>query len=91
MEIQQRNNITLAAYIYCFKTAAKWCAFDNNTAVICIFGKGIRYAPTKTSKIYEKDPQTLAEVIKPVKKLSATQQLTSYTNTFHSQYDLWWW
>ena len=56
MEIQQKDNETLAAYIHLFKTAAKQCAFDNNTAAICIFVKGVQEAPTITPKIC-KDPQ----------------------------------
>ena len=64
MEIQQKDNETLAAYMYCFKTAAQWCAFDSDTAAIHIFVKGLRDAPTITAKIYEKDPQTLVEVIR---------------------------
>ena len=55
MEIQQKDNETLAAYINCFKTAAKWCAFDNETAAICIFVKGLGDVPTVAWKIYEKD------------------------------------
>ena len=34
-------------------------------------------APTITSKIYEKDPQTLVEVITLVEKLSAAHQMTA--------------
>ena len=41
MEIQQRDNETLVAYIHHFKTAAKQCAFDNDTVAICIFVKGL--------------------------------------------------
>ena len=44
---------------------------------IHIFVKGLRDAPTVTPKIYEKDPQTLAKVIKLVEKLSAAQQQTA--------------
>ena len=57
MEIQQKDNETLAAYIYCLKTAAKQCAFDNDTVAIHIFVKGFRDAPTITAIIYEKDPK----------------------------------
>ena len=63
MEIQQKDNETLAAYIHHFTTAAKQCAFDNDTAAVCIFVKGLRDTPTIAFKIYEKDPQTLAEAI----------------------------
>ena len=41
MEIQQKDIETLAAYIHHFKTAAKQCAFDNNTVAIFIFVKGL--------------------------------------------------
>ena len=77
MDIQQKDNETLAAYFHHFKTAAKSCAFDNDTAAIHIFVKGLGDAPTIASKIYEKEPQTLAEVIKLVETLSAAQQLTA--------------
>ena len=74
MEIQQKNNETLAAYIHHFKTAVKQCAFNNDTVVVCIFVKGLQDAPhTTAAKIYEKDPQTLAEVIRLVEKLNAAK------------------
>ena len=50
---------------------AKQCAFDNDTVAIYIFVKGLRDAPTMVAKIYEKDPQTLAEVIKLVSMMSS--------------------
>ena len=77
MEIQQKDNETLAAYIHHFKTAAKQRAFDNDTVVICIFVKSLRDVPTIASKIYEEDPKTLAEVIRLVKKFSAAHELTA--------------
>ena len=77
MEIQQNDNGTLATYIHCFKTSVKQCAFDNDTVAICIFVKGLRDAPTITSKIYKKVPQTLAEVIRLVEKLNAAHKLTA--------------
>ena len=57
--------------------AAEQCAFDHDTVAVCIFVKDPRDAPTITSKIYEKDPQTLAEVIRLIEKLSAAHQLTA--------------
>ena len=77
MQIQQKDNETLAAYIHHFKTAAKHCTFDNNTMAICIFVKGLGDVHTITAKIYEKDPQTLSEVIRLLEKLNAAQQLTA--------------
>ena len=57
MEIQEKNNETLAAYVYHFKTAAMWCAFDNDTVAINIFVKGLLDTHTTAAKIYKKDPQ----------------------------------
>ena len=75
MEIQQKDNETLAAYIHCFKAAVKQYAYDNDTAAICIYVKGLRDAPTIAPKIYEKDPQI--EVIRLVEKHNAALQLTA--------------
>ena len=41
MEIQQKDNETLAAYIHHFKTTAKLWAFGNDTVAIHIFVKGL--------------------------------------------------
>ena len=76
MEIQQKDNDTLAAFIHHFKMAAKQCDFDNDTAAICIFVEGLRHAHTTTAKIYEKDSQTLSEVIRIIEKYNAAQQVT---------------
>ena len=57
-EISQKDNETLAAYIHCFKKAAKQCAFDNDTVAICIFVKGLWDVSTNAAKIYQKDPHT---------------------------------
>ena len=77
MEIQQNDNEALAAYIHHFKTAAKQCTFDNDTAAIHICVKGLQDAHTTITQIYKKDPQTLAEVIRLVEELYAAQQLTA--------------
>ena len=52
MEIQQKHNETLAAYIHHFKTSAKGCTFANDTVAICIFVEGLLDAPTIAAKIY---------------------------------------
>ena len=39
MEIQQRDNETLAAYVHCFKTEDKRCDYNSYTTLICIFVK----------------------------------------------------
>ena len=82
VEIQQKDNETIAAYIHYFKTTAKWCTFDNDTVAIHIFVKGHGDAPTIAPKIYEKDPQTLAEIIRLVEKLNAAHQLTATLTPF---------
>ena len=77
LEIQQKDNETLAAYIHHFKTAVKQCTFDSDTVAMYIFVKGLWDAHTTAAKIYKKDPQSLAEVLRLVEKLSAVQQLTA--------------
>ena len=64
-------------YINHFKMAAKLCALDNITIAICIFVMGLWDAPTITAKIYKKDPQTLAEVIRLVEKLNTVHKLAA--------------
>ena len=44
---------------------------------IHIFVKGFWDARTTAAKIYEKDPQTLSEVIRIVEKFNTAQQLTA--------------
>ena len=77
MEIQQKDNETRNAYVNCFKTAAKQCTFNNNTAAIHIFVEEHWNAHTNAAKIYKKDPQTLSKVIWLVDKFNAAQQLTA--------------
>ena len=55
MEIQQRDNETLAAYVHQFKTEAKRCDFNSDTVPIHIFVKDHQDAQTVAVKIYEKD------------------------------------
>ena len=42
MEIQQKEEESLVAYIHWFKAKAKRCNFTNNTATIRIFVKGLK-------------------------------------------------
>ena len=42
MEIQQKDNESLAAYLHRFKRETKRCHFDNNAATLQIFLKGLR-------------------------------------------------
>ena len=77
MEIQQKQNESLAAYIHCFKREASRCKFDNDATTIRIFIKGLKNVHTLATRVYEKGPQSLANTIKEVEKLQAAQQLTS--------------
>ena len=77
MDIQQTDKESLATYVHRFKREANRCKFDNDATTIRIFLKGLKNAHTIATKVYEKAPQTLAEVIREVEKLQATQQLTS--------------
>ena len=77
MEIQQKEEESLAAYIHRFKREAKRCNFTNNAATICIFVKGLKNAHTLAAHVYEKGPQTLSDAISEVEKLQAAQQLTA--------------
>ena len=49
----------LAAYIQHFKTEAKRFDFNNDTATICIFVKGLKDACNVAGEVYDKDPQTV--------------------------------
>ena len=82
MEIQQKDNETLAAYIHCFKTAAMQCTFDNDTVPIHSFVKGLLDARMTTAQIMKK---TLKLWLKSLEWLKNSLQ---HTDTFHSQYDV---
>ena len=77
MDIQQTDRESLATYVHRFKWEASRCRFSNDTTTIRIFLKGLKNAHTIATKVYKKGPQTLAEAIKEVEKLQATQQITS--------------
>ena len=77
MDIQQKENKSLAAYVHHFKKEASRCKFDNNAATIRIFIKGLKNAHNLATGVYEKGLQSLADAIKEVEKLQAAQQLTA--------------
>ena len=77
MEIQQKENETLASYAHHFKAEAKRCNFINDTALIHIFIKGLKDAHNVVEKVYEIDPQTWSEVIKLAEKLNISKQVTA--------------
>ena len=93
MDIQQTEKESLAAYVHQFKWEANRCKFDNDTATIRIFLKGLKNAHTLATKVYEKGPQSLVDTIKEVEKLQAAQQITStllspsLVNTMSSDHD----
>ena len=90
VEIQQKDNEFLAAYIHHFKTATKQCAFDNDTMAIHIFVKGLRESPTVASTIYEKDPK-LCWGHHTCWEAQCSTLTDSYINSFYRQYDVQWW
>ena len=77
MEFQQTDKESLATYVHRFKQEASRCKFNNDTATIRLFLKGLKNAHTIATKGYKKGPQTLTEAIKEVEKLQAVQQITS--------------
>ena len=77
MDIQQTDKESLATYVQRFKWEANRCKFNNDTATIRIFLKGLKNAHIIATKVYEKGPQTLSEAIKEIEKLQAAQQITS--------------
>ena len=77
MEIQQKEKESLVAYIHCFKREASRCKFNNDAATIRIFIKWLKNAHTLATRVYKKEPQSLADAIREVEKLQAAQQLTA--------------
>ena len=59
MDIQQKDNESLGAYIHRFKREAKRCNFTINAATTRIFVKGLKNAHTLAAHVYEKGPQRL--------------------------------
>ena len=55
MDIQQKDNKSLAAYIHRFKREAKRCKFTNYAATTRIFVKCLKTAHTLAAHIYERD------------------------------------
>ena len=76
MEVQEKNNETLAAYAQCFKTAAKQYTFDNDTVTICILGDFEMHPPSelkhmkRTLKLWLKSSDWL-------NNLNTAQQITA--------------
>ena len=77
MDIQQKDNESLAAYIHRFKREAIRCNFTNNAVTIRIFVKGLKNTHTLAACVYEKGPQMLTDAISEVEKLQTAQQLTA--------------
>ena len=77
MDIQQTDKESLATYVHRFKWEANRCKFNNDAATLKIFLKGLKNMHTIATKVYERGPQTLSEVIREVEKLQAAQQITS--------------
>ena len=67
----------LAAFVHHFKIKTKRGDFNSDTVIIHIFIKGHWYTHNITTKVYEKEPLTLPEVIKLVEKLNSSHQITA--------------
>ena len=72
-----KDKESLAAYIHCFKREASRFKFNNDAATIRIFINRLRNAHTLATRVYENGPQSLADAIREVEKLQASQQLTA--------------
>ena len=83
MDIQQSDKESLAAYVHHFKWEANRCKFNNDTATIRIFLKGLKNVHTLATKVYEKGPQSLADTVKKVEKLQGAQQIASTLYLLH--------
>ena len=77
MDIQQTDKESLATYVHRFKWEASRCKFNNDATTVRIFLKGLKNAHAIATRVYEKGPQNLAEVIEEVEKLQVAQQITS--------------
>ena len=53
MEIQQRDNKTLATYVHYLKTEGRRCDFKSDTTTICIFTNGLWDIHMIVAKIYD--------------------------------------
>ena len=69
METKQKEKESLAVSIHHFKREATQCNFNNSTAIIRIFVRGLRNAQMLAAQVYEKGQQTLADTISEVEKL----------------------
>ena len=56
MDIQQTDRESLATYVHRFKWEASRCKFNNDSATIRIFLKGLKNAHTIATKVYKKGP-----------------------------------
>ena len=57
MEIQQKDSKTLAVYVHCFKTEAKQCAFDNDTAATASLLKALKMHPLLHPEYMRRTPK----------------------------------
>ena len=71
MDIQPKDNESLAAYIHRSKGRPKGVICTNNAATIRIFVKGFKKAHTLAACFYEKGPQMLTDPISELEKLQA--------------------
>ena len=65
--------------------------FQQQHFCIHIFVKGLCDAHNTTAKIYEKDPQTLSEVISPCQKVHYNTPGYGHSDILYSEHDIQWW
>ena len=79
MEIQQRDNKTFAGYVHWFKTEAKRLSFNSDTAIMCIFNKGLWDTQKTVVKVCERYCQTFIKIHQASQKVQ--QSTTGYGHT----------
>ena len=86
MDIQQTDKESLATYVHRFKWEASRCKFNNDTATIRIFLKGLKNADTIATKVYEKGPSNFIRSNKGSWKTpgSKTNNFHTFTHLHHS-------
>ena len=81
MEIQQKDNETLAAYMSSFQDGAKRCDFSSDTVVICIFNQGCLWCTQYHRKGIWKGAPDLIGGFKLVENLNTAQQVTAIVSS----------
>ena len=90
MEIQQRDNETLAAYVVHFKMKAKWCDFSSDTTTISIFVR-VSGVHTTLQQRYMKRTSDLSKGHQTSVEAEHSTKGYSYLVTPYGEHDVEWW